>query len=68
MPNARLFENFEMKTQLGLPPHRRLMLLSEPDPEKTISDADLRKQREASDKAPSALFGFAHFERADEIW
>jgi len=41
-------ENFEMKHQLGLPPHRRLMLLHERDPEQTISDDEQRKERDAS--------------------
>lgn len=50
-------ENFEMKVQLGLPPHRRLILLSEPDPEKTISDAELEKQRGASSEEPAYLGG-----------
>lgn len=37
-----------MKHQLGLPPHRRLMLLHERDPEQTISDDEQRKERDAT--------------------
>lgn len=36
-------ENHEMRFQLSLPPARRLILECEPDPEKTISDAEVHR-------------------------